>query len=151
VVPGAMNSVSKIPLWLFEWVHQSQLCVILDHVCHVHQCTHPWSSAPFSHTTVTYNIITVYTTQSVMIVDRAALLHEENKSQNVQLAAVVMRVTMFHQRLLLHYALKVYEGRHSAIINVTCYYWACALALWHCVSFYQPIGGWFRNCPCTVL
>jgi len=40
----------------------------------------------------------------------------------------------------------MYEGRHSAITNVTCYYWVCALALWQCVSFYQAIGGWFWNC-----
>ena len=38
-------------------------------------------------------------------------------------------------------------GRRSAITNITCYYWACALALWQRVSFYQPIGGWFWNCP----
>jgi len=43
----------------------------------------------------------------------------------------------------------MYEGRRSAITNVTCYYWACALALWQLVSFYQPIGGWFWNCPCN--
>jgi hypothetical protein len=43
----------------------------------------------------------------------------------------------------------MYEGRHSAITNVTCtcYYWACALALWQRVSFYQPTGSWFWNCP----
>jgi len=41
----------------------------------------------------------------------------------------------------------MYEGRRSAITNVTCYYSACALALWQRVSFYQPIGTWFWNCP----
>jgi hypothetical protein len=39
------------------------------------------------------------------------------------------------------------EGRRSAITNVTCYYWACALVLWQHISFYQPISGWFWNCP----
>jgi hypothetical protein len=39
----------------------------------------------------------------------------------------------------------MYEGRRSAITNVTCYYWAWALALWQRVSFYQPIGDWFWN------
>jgi len=40
----------------------------------------------------------------------------------------------------------MYVGKCSAITNFTCYYWACTLALWR-VSFYQPIGGWFWNCP----
>jgi hypothetical protein len=58
-----------------------------------------------------------------------------------------MIVSMFHQPLLLHYAVKMHEGWCSEITNVTCYYWACALALWQRVSFYKPIGGWFWNCP----
>jgi len=41
----------------------------------------------------------------------------------------------------------MYEGKRSGITNFTCYYWAYALALWQCVSFYQPIGGWFWNWP----
>jgi hypothetical protein len=41
----------------------------------------------------------------------------------------------------------MYEGRCSAITKVTCYYWACTLALWQSVSFYQTIGGWFWNFP----
>jgi len=43
----------------------------------------------------------------------------------------------------------MYEGRRSAVTNITFYYWACALALWQRVSFHQPIGGWFWNCPRT--
>jgi hypothetical protein len=60
-----------------------------------------------------------------------------------------MIVSMFHQQLLLHYAAKMYEGRRLAITNITCYYWAWALALWQRISFYQPVGGWFWNCPCN--
>ena len=41
----------------------------------------------------------------------------------------------------------MYERRRSAITNITCYYWACALAIWQCASFYQSIGSWFWNCP----
>ena len=64
-----------------------------------------------------------------------------------QLAGGAMSVSMFRQWLLVHYAAKMYECRRSAITNVTCYYWACALALWQRVSFDQPIRGWFWNCP----
>jgi hypothetical protein len=39
------------------------------------------------------------------------------------------------------------DGRRSAIRKFTCYYWACVLARRQRVSFYQPIGGWFWNCP----
>ena len=68
-----------------------------------------------------------------------------------QLAGAAMIVSMFHRQLLLHCAAKMYEGRCSAITNVTCYYCACALALWQRVSFYQPIGGWLWNCPCICI
>jgi len=46
------------------------------------------------------------------------------RSQDTYLAAAgaAMIVSMFHQQLLLHYAAKMYEGRRSAITNVTCYY-----------------------------
>ena len=40
----------------------------------------------------------------------------------------------------------MYEGRRSAITNVTCYYWVRALALWQRVSFCRAIGSWFWNC-----
>jgi hypothetical protein len=64
-----------------------------------------------------------------------------------QLERAAMIVSMFHQWLLLHYAAKMYEGRCPVITNVTYYYWVCALALWQCISFYQPIGSWFWDCP----
>ena len=67
-----------------------------------------------------------------------------------QLGAAMV-VSMFHQYLLLCYAVKMYESRRSAMINVTCYCWACALAVWQRVSFYQPVGGWFWNCPCNTV
>jgi hypothetical protein len=58
-----------------------------------------------------------------------------------------MIVSMFYQQLLLHYAAKMHDGSWSEITSITCYYWACALALCHCVFFYQSIGGWFWNSP----
>jgi hypothetical protein len=67
-----------------------------------------------------------------------------------QLAEAAMIVSMFHQWLLLHYAVKTHEGRCSAITNITFYYRVCALALWQRVPFYQPIGGWFSNCSITT-
>jgi hypothetical protein len=39
-----------------------------------------------------------------------------------QLVGAAMIASMFHQQLLLHYAAKMYEGRRSAITDVTCYY-----------------------------
>jgi hypothetical protein len=47
------------------------LSVVFDHLHHAHLCAHPEFYAPFSHTTVTYNIITIYTTQSTMNLSRA--------------------------------------------------------------------------------
>jgi hypothetical protein len=70
VVSGAVNSVNKIPLRLFERVNQSQLSVVLDHLRHVHQWPIPEFSAPFSHTTATHNIITIYMAQSAMNLGR---------------------------------------------------------------------------------
>jgi hypothetical protein len=58
-----------------------------------------------------------------------------------------MIVPMCRQQLLLQDAAKMYEGRCSVITKFTCYYWAYALAIWQRVSFYQPIRGWFWNCP----
>jgi hypothetical protein len=94
-----------------------------------------------------HNIITVYTTQSTMNLGRAlSWLRKTNHSTYLSWRKPRW-LSMFHQWLLLHYAVKMYEGRHSVITNVTCYCWAWALALWQRISSYQPIGGWFWNCP----
>jgi hypothetical protein len=49
----------------------------------------PEFSAPFSHTTVTYNIITVYTTQSTMNFDRALFFFMKETDQSTYLTAGV--------------------------------------------------------------
>jgi len=64
-----------------------------------------------------------------------------------QLAGVAIVVSMLLQQLLQHYAAKMCGGRCSAIKNGTCYYWACTLAPWQRVYFYQPVESWFWNCP----
>ena len=47
----------------------------------------------------------------------------------LQLAGAVMVVSMFYKYLLLHYGTKIFEGMRGARTEVTCYCWACALAL----------------------
>jgi hypothetical protein len=64
VVSDAMNFVNKIPLQLFRQVHQSQS--LTTFVMHISKF-----SAPFCHTNVTHNIITIQTTQSTMNLSRA--------------------------------------------------------------------------------
>ena len=71
MVPGALNSVNKIPLR-----SQNTVAIIFWTSSSVTVESRPWPpipkfSAPFPHTTVTHNIVTVYTTQSTMNLGRA--------------------------------------------------------------------------------
>jgi hypothetical protein len=104
-------------------------------------------SAPFSHTTVTHNILTVHTTQSTF--NSAELCPAWRKritARTSQLAGAALIVSMFHQHLLLQYSVKMHESWCSET-KFACYYWTCDLTLCQGVYFYQPIGAWIWNSP----
>jgi hypothetical protein len=150
LVPWILST--KFPYDSFnEFISHKWVSSLTTFVVHIGKPI-PEFSAPFSHTTVTYNIITVYTTQSMMNLGRTLsfCMKKTNHSTYLMARRTAMIVPMFHQQLLLHYAAKIYDSRHSVITNVTCYCWACNLSLWQRVSFYQPIRGWFWNFPCTA-
>jgi hypothetical protein len=106
-------------------------------------------SAPFSHTTVTYNIITVYKTQSTMNLSCALSFCMKKTNHSKYLAAGGSGVDSVHVSSAITLTL-LSENAWQLVFrdNKLC---LLLLSLWFGAMpmhfFYQPIGGWFWNSP----
>jgi hypothetical protein len=148
-----MNSSTKFPYdFVNEFISDSWVLSLTTFVMHI-SAPIPKFSAPFSYTTVTHNVITIYMTQSTMNLGRALSFCMKKMNHSMYFTAGGSGNDSVHVSSVIIPTLCSENawGRCSTITNFTCCYWACALALWQRVSFYQPVGGWFWNCPSTVL